>query len=64
MLHYTDKIQLHIKSAEKNARKAEEFLLKGMKEKSNHYKRISEAHYRNAMFYRKHSQIISLAMAF
>jgi hypothetical protein len=61
---YNDKIQTHLRRAEENAKKAESFLQKGQKDKSNHYKRISEAHYRNALFYRKHSQIISLAMAF
>lgn len=50
--------------AEDNAKKADKFLKKGMKEKSAHYKRISDAHFRNALFYKKHSQIISLAMAF
>jgi hypothetical protein len=61
---YNEKIQAHLKRAEENAKKADQFLMQGQTNKSNHYKRISEAHYRNALFYRKHSQIISLAMAF
>jgi len=61
---YQDKIQAHTRQAELNAQKANEFLQRGLKKKSEHYKRIAEAHRRNASFYRKHSQIISLAVAF
>ncbi len=61
---YKEKIKTHTEQAEENAKKAEEYLLRGKTEKSEHYKRISEAHFRNALFYRKHSQIVSLTMAF
>ncbi len=58
------KIKLHTKKAEKNAKKAEAHLQEGNTEKANHFKRISEAHFRNAMYYLKNSDSVSLAMAF
>jgi hypothetical protein len=61
---YAKKIQQHVKKADLNAKKAEESLQKGDNDKGNHYKRISEAHYRNALYYSKHSERVSLAMAF
>ena len=61
---YNEKIKAHLEKAEHNARKAHEYRQRGKHEKSEHYKRISEAHIRNAMFYRRHAQIVSLAMAF
>jgi hypothetical protein len=61
---YQDKIQAHTRQAGLNAQKAEEYLQRGQQEKSDHYRRIAEAHRRNALFYRKHSQIISLALSF
>ena len=63
MLHLK-KIQTHEEKAKLNALIAEDLLQKGEKDKSNHFKRISEAHYRNAIYYRKQSDLVSLAMAF
>lgn len=57
------KIQVHLFKAKRNKAKAEKMKEKGQDIKANHYNRISEAHYRNAMHYLKHSDEISLAMA-
>ncbi|HXB39727.1 MAG TPA: hypothetical protein VNZ49_04245 [Bacteroidia bacterium] len=58
------KVKFHTKKAELNKKKAKEYLQKGKPEKANHFKRISEAHFRNAMYYLKSSQSVSLTMAF
>jgi hypothetical protein len=61
---YLTKIRTHLLQAELNARKSQEFREKGDVKKSDHYQRIAEAHLRNAQYYRRHSQSVSLAMAF
>lgn len=58
------KVKFHTKKAELNKKKAEKFIEKGDSSKANHFLRISEAHYRNAMYYLKNSESVSLTMAF
>lgn len=57
------KVKVHLEKAERNAQKAKKKLEEGNEIKGNHFQRISEKHYRDAMYYLKFTDEISLAMA-